>query len=72
METCGWERYSRPEEDHATEVAEFVAGLGYCVLAVLVAMREKLDSRRRAWASEACRAFSASARLWDPTKVSKF
>lgn len=48
METCGWERYSRPEEDHATEVAEFVAGLGDCESPVPVAKREKLDSRRRA------------------------
>ena len=48
METCGWERYSRPGEDHATEVAESVAGLDCCVLLVPVAKPEKLDSRRRA------------------------
>ena len=48
METCGWERCSRPGEDHATEVAESVAGLDYCVLPVPVAKTEKLDSRQRA------------------------
>lgn len=61
METSGSERYPRPGEDHATEVAESVAGLGYCVLPD--AKTEKLDSLRKAWSSEACRAFSASDRL---------
>lgn len=60
METSGSERHSRPGEDHATEVAESSAGLGCCVLPV--AKPEKLGSLRRAWASEACRAFSASDR----------
>ena len=70
METSGSQRYSRPGEDHAIEVAESVVGLGYCVLPG--AKTEKLDSRRRAWTSEACRAFSASDRLCTPTRVSKF
>lgn len=60
METSGSERHSRPGEDHATELAESVAGLGYCVLPV--AKMEKLDPLRRAWTSEAFRAFSASDR----------
>ncbi len=66
METSGSERYSRPGEDHATEVAESVIGLGYCVLPV--AKTEKLDSPRRAWTSEACRAFSAFDPLFKPDK----
>lgn len=61
METSGSKRYSRPGEDHATEVAESVAGLGCCGL--LGAKTEKLDSPRRVWTSEACRAFSVFARL---------
>lgn len=61
METFGSQRYSRPGKDHATEVAESVAGLDFCVLPV--ARTVKLDSLRRAWTSEACRAFLVSDRL---------
>lgn len=70
METSGLERCLRPGEDRATEVVVCVAGLGCYVL--LVAKKEKLDSLRRAWTWEACRAFSASGRLRNPTEVSKF
>ena len=70
VETSGSQRCPRRGEYHATEIVECVAGLGYDDV-LPVAMRERRDSRRRVWASEACRAFSASGRLRNPTRVSK-
>ena len=67
METSGLQRYSRL---HAIGVAEFVAGLDYCVLPV--AKMEKLETLWRAWSSEACRVSSASDRLRNPIRVSNF